>query len=72
MCNSDLESEDLFSGLDHVLDVVFYPGGLRGPPRPLDQATGGGASRSSQELYLAEIESQQIIKTILQSFLNAK
>ena len=37
---SDLECEDLFAGLDHVLDVVFYPGRLRRVPRPLDQATG--------------------------------
>ena len=50
MYDSDLESEDLLAGLDHVLDVVFYPGGLSRVPRPLDQATGGGASRSSQEL----------------------
>ena len=36
----DLECEDLFASLDHVLDVIFYPGGLRRVSRPLDQATG--------------------------------
>ena len=37
---SDLECEDLFAGLDHVLDVIFYPGRLRRVSRPLDQAAG--------------------------------
>ena len=55
-----LECEDLFASLDHVLNVIFYPGGLRRVSRPLDQATGEAhqdqLSSGDYELHKIELQ----------------